>query len=392
MQTPIYLDYNATTPIDREVVDAMLPFLLEHFGNPSSSHAYGGVAHEAVERARAQVAGLIGCLPHEIVFTGAGSEANNLAIKGVALARRGQGDHLIASAVEHPAVLSTCRYLVERFGYRLTVLPVDGTGQVDPDDVRRAIEPGTVLVTVMHANNETGTLEPISEIAEITREHGVRFHTDAAQSVGKVPTDVERLRVHLLTIVGHKLNAPKGIGALYVREGTMLDSLVHGAGPEGGRRAGTENVPYMVALGAACALAGRRLAAGGAAQVQVMRDRLHARLRGAVPGLELNGHPEQRLPNTLNVSFPGQDGEELLARTPAVAASTGSACHAGRTEPSGVLTAMGVERGRALGAVRLSLGYPTTDAEADRAATALLDSVRAAVASVSDAIDAVGPG
>jgi cysteine desulfurase len=382
MQTPIYLDYNATTPIARDVVDAMLPFLLEHFGNPSSSHAYGRVAHEAVERARAQVAELIGCRPHEIVFAGAGSEANNLAIKGAAFARRAQGDHLITSAVEHPAVLNTCRYLAERFGYRLTVLPVDGTGQVDPDDVRRAIEPGTVLVTVMHANNETGTMQPISEIAKVTRERGVPFHTDAAQSIGKVPTDVAALGVDLLTIVGHKLYAPKGIGALYVREGISLDSLVHGAGHEGGRRAGTENVPYMVALGAACALAGQRLAAGGAERVRALRDHLHGRLRAGVPGLELNGHPEQRLPNTLNVSFPGQDGEDLLMRTPAVAASTGSACHAGRTEPSGVLTAMGIERGRALGAVRLSLGHPTTDAEVDGAATALIASARTAVASV----------
>jgi cysteine desulfurase len=379
MRQPIYLDYNATTPIAPEVVEAMLPFLREHFGNPSSSHAYGSAAHEAVERARARVAGLIGCRPHEIVFTGAGSEANNLAIKGVAFARRGQGDHLITSAVEHPAVLNTCRYLVERFGYRLTVLPVDGTGQVDPDDVRRAIEPGTVLVTIMHANNETGTLQPIAEIAEIARGHGVPFHTDAAQSVGKVEARVDALGVDLLTVVGHKLYAPKGIGALYVRDGTPLDSLVHGAGHEGGHRAGTENVPYMVALGAACALAGERLAAGEMARVHDLRDRLHAHLRDGLPGLELNGHPEARLPNTLNVSFPNQDGEDLLARTPAIAASTGSACHAGRTEPSGVLVAMGIARGRALGAVRLSLGHPTTAEEVDAAATALLGSVGAAV-------------
>ena len=393
MDRPIYLDYNATTPIAREVVDAMLPFLLEHFGNPSSSHAFGAAAHEAVERARAQVAGLIGCQTQEIVFTGAGSEANNLAIKGVAFARSGQGgrcvghqaggsphdgDHLITSAVEHPAVLNTCRYLVERFGYRLTILPVDGYGRVDPDDVRRAIEPRTVLVTIMKANNETGTLQPIREIAEIARQHGVTCHTDAAQSVGKVPTEVGVLGVDLLTIVGHKLYAPKGIGALYVREGTVLDSLVHGAGHEGGWRAGTENVPYMVALGAACALAGARLAAGGAAQIQALRDRLHVHLAEDVAGLELNGHPSQRLPNTLNVSFPDQDGEALLARTPAIAASTGSACHAGRTEPSVVLTAMGINRERALGAVRLSLGHPMTADEVDAAATALLESVGAA--------------
>jgi cysteine desulfurase len=377
---PIYLDYNATTPIAPEVVDAMLPFLREHFGNPSSSHAYGAAAHEAVERARGQVAGSIGAEPDEIVFTGAGSEANNLAIKGVAFARRGRGDHLVTSAVEHPAVLNTCQYLVTRFGYRLTMLPVDRYGLVDPDDVRRAVEPGTALITIMHANNEVGTLQPISEIARIARERGVPFHTDAAQSVGKVPTLVDELGVDLLTVVGHKLYAPKGIGALYVRRGTVLDSLVHGAGHETGRRAGTENVPYMVALGTACALAGARLASGSAEHIRSLRDRLHERLQEGVPGLTLNGHPERRLPNTLNVSFPGQDGEELLARTPAVAASTGSACHAGRTEPSGVLTAMGIERGRALGAVRLSLGYQTTADEIEAAATALIASTRVAAA------------
>jgi cysteine desulfurase len=377
---PIYLDYNATTPIAPEVVEAMLPYLREHFGNPSSSHVYGAAAHEAVDLARSQVANLIGCAPSEIVFTGAGSEANNLAIKGVAFARRGEGDHLITSAVEHPAVLATCRYLVERFGYRLTVVPVDGDGLVDPDDVARAIEPGTVLITIMHANNEVGTIQPIAEIAEVARRHGVTFHTDAAQSVGKVATSVDDLGVDLLTIVGHKLYAPKGIGALYVRSGTALDSLVHGAGHEGGRRAGTENVPYMVALGAACALAGQRLAAGGAEHVRALRDRLHGHLRDGVPGLALNGHPERRLPNTLNVSFPGLDGEELLARTPGIAASTGSACHAGRTEPSGVLTAMGVARERALGAIRLSLGYRTTAEDVEAAASALILSARVTVA------------
>src|SRR5688572_13762511 len=374
MDRPIYLDYNATTPIAPEVFEAMVPFLQEHFGNPSSSHAYGAAALEAVDRARSQVAGLIGCAPSEIVFTGAGSEANNLAIKGVAFARRGQGDHLITSAVEHPAVLATCQYLVERFGYRLTVVPVDGHGLVDPEDVARAIEPKTVLITIMHANNEVGTIQPIAEIAEVARRHGVAFHTDAAQSVGKIAARVDELGVDLLTIVGHKVYAPKGIGALYVRSGTVMDSLVHGAGHEGGRRAGTENVPYMVALGAACALAGERLAAGGAARILALRQLLHELLQSALPGLQLNGHPapDRSLPNTLNVSFPGLDGEELLARTLRVAASTGSACHAGRTEPSGVLTAMGLDRERALGAVRLSLGYPTTSADVDAAAAALV--------------------
>jgi cysteine desulfurase len=377
---PTYLDYNATTPIAREVVDAMLPYLQTEFGNPSSSHAYGAAAHDGAERSRAQVAALIGCQPDEIVFTGAGSEANNLAIKGVAFARRDRGDHLITSAVEHPAVLQTCQYLVRRFGFRLTVLSVDGAGLVDPDGLRRAIGSQTVLVTIMHANNETGTLQPVAELAEIARHHGVPFHTDAAQSVGKVETNVHDLGVDLLTVVGHKLYAPKGIGALYVRQGTVLDSLVHGAGHEGGRRAGTENVPYMVALGAACALAGARLAAGDSERIRALRDRLHAALDAGVPGLALNGHSEHRLPNTLNVSFPGQDGEELLARTPAIAASTGSACHAGRTEPSSVLTAMGIARAQALGAVRLSLGHPTTADEVDAAATALIASARSAVA------------
>lgn len=379
MDRPIYLDYNATTPIAREVVDAMLPFLTEQFGNPSSSHAYGTAAHDGVERARTQVADVLRCEPDEIVFTGAGSEANNLAIKGVAFARGDWGEHLITSAVEHPAVLNTCRYLVERFGYRLTVLPVDGAGLVDPDAVRRAIEPRTVLISIMHANNETGTLQPIAEIAEIARRHEVTFHTDAAQSVGKIAMDVSSLGVDLLTVVGHKLYAPKGIGALYVRRGTIMDSLIHGAGHEGGRRAGTENVPYMVALGAACALASARLAAGDSERIRGLRDRLHATLQEGVPGLALNGHPELRLPNTLSVSFPDQDGEELLSRTPAIAASTGSACHAGRTEPSGVLLAMGLDRYRALGAVRLSLGHPTTADEVDAAAVALTRSVGATV-------------
>jgi cysteine desulfurase len=311
------------------------------------------------------------------VFTGAGSEANNLAIKGVALARLGQGDHIITTAVEHPAVLNTCRYLEQRFRSRLTLLPVDDYGMVHPEDVERAIVPGTVLITVMHANNEVGTLQPVAEIARIARRHGVVVHTDAAQSVGKVPTLVDELGVDLMTVVGHKVYAPKGIGALYVRPGTEIDSLVHGAGHEHGLRAGTENVPYIVALGAACALAHERLATGGAERVRSLRDRLHAALEEAVPGLRLNGHPTERLPNTLNVSFPGHDGEELLARTPTVAASTGSACHAGRTEPSAVLMAMGLDRERALGAVRLSLGYATTAEEVDAAAAALATSASA---------------
>jgi cysteine desulfurase len=377
----IYLDHNATTPIAPEVLDPMRPYLEERFGNPSSAHEHGALARQAVERARAQVAALLGCEPGSVVFTASGSEADNLAIKGVAFARLGHGDHLITSAIEHPAVLGACRYLERRFGYRLTILPVDGFGTVDPDDVRRAIEPGTVLVSVMHANNEVGTLEPIAEIAGVAREHRIACHTDAAQSVGKVPVDVDELAVDLLTLTGHKLYAPKGVGALYVRPGTRLDSLIHGAGHEHGLRAGTENVPYIVGLGAACALASERLRSGAPDQVRGLRDRLHAALRSTVPGLALNGHPEQRLPNTLNVSFPNQDGENLLARTPSVAAATGSACHSGRTEPSSVLMAMGLDAQRALGAVRLSLGHDTTAADVDAAATALAASSSMALTS-----------
>jgi cysteine desulfurase len=378
--TAVYLDHNATTPIAPEVVEAMRPYLERDFGNPSSAHGYGAAALEAVVRARSEVAMLLGCESESVVFTASGSEADNLAIKGVALARRGEGDHIVTSGIEHPAVLAACRYLQRRLGYRFTVVPVDGCGVVDLDDVRRAIEPGTVLVSVMHANNEVGTLQPIAELARVARERGIAFHTDAAQSVGKVRIDVDELGIDLLTVTGHKMYAPKGIGALYVRPGTSLDPLIHGAGHEHGLRAGTENVPYIVGLGAACALAARRLNAGRDRDVARLRDRLHSALRSAVPGLALNGHPEQRLPNTVNVSFPRCDGEDLLARTPTVAAATGSACHSGRTEPSAVLTAMGLDAQRALGAIRLSLGYDTTTADVDAVAAALVASTTATMA------------
>jgi cysteine desulfurase len=367
----IYLDHNATTPIAAEVLDAMRPYLEHAFGNPSSSHRDGAVARAAVERARADVAALLGCGAEDIVFTASGSEADNLAIMGVGLARLGDGDHLITSAVEHPAVLAACRYLERRHGYRLTIVPVDGFGVVDPDAVRRAIVPGTVLISIMHANNEVGTLQPIADIARVAQEHRIPLHTDAAQSVGKVPTDVGELGVDLLTVAGHKLYAPKGIGALYVRPGTRLDPAIHGAGQEHGLRAGTENVPYIAGLGAAATLAARRLQAGADLEVRRLRDRLHTTLRAAVEDVALNGHPDNRLPNTLNVSFRGRDGERLLACTPSIAAATGSACHSGRSEPSAVLTAMGLDAGRALGAVRLSLGYDTTQAQVDAAAAAL---------------------
>jgi cysteine desulfurase len=370
----IYLDYNATTPVDPRVFAAMQPYLdgglAGAFGNPSSSHIFGQRAHRAVDAAREQLAGLLGSRPDEIVFTGCGSEADNLALVGVAEACRERGDHIITSRIEHPAVLNTCRYL-ERRGCRVTYLPVDDEGRVRPADVAAALTARTVLVSIMHANNETGAIQPIREIAELARSRGVLVHTDAAQSVGKIPTRVDDLGVDLLTVAGHKLYAPKGIGALYVREGTPLDPLLHGAGHEGGRRAGTENVASIVALGAASELAGTALA-HEVARLTELRDRLHTLLASGVPGLTLNGPLRERLPNTLNVSFPGVDGEELLAETPSVAASTGSACHTGRTDPSAVLTAMGLPRAQALGAVRLSLGRFTTLQDVKRAAANLI--------------------
>lgn len=368
MDKPIYLDYNATTPIDPVVRAAMLPYIEEHFGNPSTAYVYGERAKEAVERTRQQVADLIGAGPGEVVFTSGGSESDNHAIIGAALANSEKGKHIVASRIEHPAVLNTCRYLEERLGFRVTYLPVDRYGLVDPSDIRDAIESDTVLITIMHANNEVGTIEPIEEISRIARERAILLHTDAAQSCGKIEVNVDRLGVDLLTMAGHKLYAPKGIGALYIRNGTRIDPLIHGAGQEAGRRAGTENVPYMVALGAASELAGRNLA-NYETKIRRLRDRLHARIvEGLGDRVRLNGHPEKRLPNTLNISIEGLVGEELLARIPELAASTGSACHAGSTEPSGVLLEMGLSRSLALGALRLSLGRWTSEDEVDTAA------------------------
>jgi cysteine desulfurase len=377
---PIYLDYNATTPIDPAVRDAMLPYFGEHFGNPSSAHAYGQTAHQAVEVARPQVAELLHAHPDEIVFTGGGSESSNHAIKGVVFAGLDglpgrDAPHVITTAVEHPATLRPCDFL-RRLGCEVTILPVDRHGQVDPVAVRRAITPRTVLVTVMHANNEVGTLQPIRAIAAIARERRVLVHTDAAQSLGKIAVDVEELGVDLLTVAGHKLYAPKGVGALYVRRGTRLGNLIHGAGHEAGRRAGTESVPYVVGLGTACEIA--RLALPQATEkLQALRDRLWEQLRaGLGERLTLNGHPAERLPNTLNVNFVGRVGSDILRAVPEVAASTGSACHEGRVELSPVLAAMGVPPDVGRGAVRLSVGRFTTAEEVDRAAELLVAATR----------------
>lgn len=357
MNREIYLDYNASTPMAKEAVEAMRPFLTEHYGNPSSLHWAGIPAKDAVERARGQVSDLLGCDPTEVVFTSGGSEANNHAIKGIFFANRERGGHIITTAVEHPAVLNPCRFL-EKLGAKVTVLPVDRFGRVDPDDVRRAITPGTVLITVMHASNEVGTIQPISEIGAIAREAGIPFHTDAAQSVGKISTDVDELGVDLLSVAGHKLYAPKGIGALYIREGTRIEPFIHGAAHEGGRRAGTENVLLSVALGAACDVARGWI---GIPQVQELRDRFWEMLKETFGELiTLNGHPAERLPNTLNVNFVGRIGAEILGNMPGVAASTGSACHAGAVTLSAVLEAMGVPPEEGMGAIRFSLGRTTT--------------------------------
>lgn len=374
---PIYLDFNATTPIAREVADAMVPYLYEGFGNPSSSHPYGVAARRAVDEARAQVAGLLGCRPGEVIFTSGGTESNNLAIKGVALAGRGRGDHVITTAVEHPAVINVCDWLRDQ-GFRVTVLPVDGQGLVDPADLERAIDPGTILVTVMHANNEVGTVQPIAPLAEIAHNHGALMHTDAAQSVGKIPVRVDELGVDLLSVAGHKVYAPKGIGALYVREGVGLVPLLHGAGHEGGLRPGTENVLEIAGLGKACEIAGRDLVANEE-HFRAMRDRLHEGLVAALgeEAVRLNGHPERRLPNTLSVSFRRVEANTLLSAIgDEVAASAGAACHAGEVDLSAVLRAMEVPVEWAMGTVRFSVGRGTTAAEIDRTVAIVAEAVR----------------
>jgi cysteine desulfurase len=374
---PIYLDYNATTPLDPAVIDAMLPFLREQFGNPSSAHRFGKEAHQAVEQARAEVAALLGAQTDEIVFTGGGSEASNLALKGVVwarvqgfFARWRRGPHIVISAFEHPATAQPCEFL-RRLGCKVSVVPVDGQGLVDPAAAARALKDGATLVSIMHSNNEVGTLQPIKEIAALAHAHGALMHTDAAQSMGKVAVDVNELGVDLLTVAGHKLYAPKGVGVLYVRRGVKLESLLHGADHEGGRRAGTENVPYLVGLGRACTLARQSLPAA-TERLRQLRDRLHDRLQAALGDRAvLNGHPEKRLPNTLNINFKGHTGSELLEKMPEIAASTGSACHEGKVTQSPVLCAMGVPPEVGRGALRLTVGRFTTEDEVDRAAAVL---------------------
>ncbi|NLI81538.1 MAG: selenide, water dikinase SelD [Deltaproteobacteria bacterium] len=362
---PVYLDYNATTPIDPRVAEAMLPFVHEHFGNPSSSHPFGITAKQAVERARRQVAQMLRCGADEVIFTSGGTESNNYAVKGVAFAHGKRGNHIITSSIEHPAIVEVCRHL-ERKGFRVTFLPVDAHGLVSPEEVERAINPGTILITVMHANNEVGTVQPIKAIAEVAHRHGILFHTDAAQSVGKIPVHVDDLGVDLLTIAGHKLYAPKGVGVLYVRSGVELEKLIHGADHERNWRAGTENVIEIVGLGEACAMVHENLPAYHA-HLKEMRDRLEAALRERFPHVRFNGHPERRLPNTCSVGFRGLEANTILSELSDVAASAGAACHSDRVDVSAVLTAMGVPMEYAMGTIRFSTGRFTSAAEIDRA-------------------------
>lgn len=382
---PIYLDYNATTPIAKEVADEMAPFLYEHFGNPSSAHSYGSATKKSIENARKQVALLLDCAPHEIVFTSGGTESNNYAIQGVAMAYRDKGNHIITSAVEHPAVAEVCSWLGNH-GFNITVLPVDKYGLVDPGDLRNAITSETILVTVMHANNEVGTIQPISRLAEIAHEHGAIIHTDAAQSVGKVPVRVDELHVDLLSVAGHKLYAPKGIGALYIRSGTTLAKIMHGANHELNRRPGTENVLEIVGLGKACEVADRDLTKN-MLHFREMRDKLHDGLvtNLGLENVRLNGHPELRLPNTLSLSFRGIEANTLLSEIgDRVAASAGAACHAEEIEVSHVLQAMGVPLEWAMGTIRFSVGRDTSSEDIRRSVEVVTEAAQRLRPAVSD--------
>lgn len=367
VKTPIYLDHHATTPVAPEVFEAMRPFFAEEFGNAASrTHVFGRTAASAVDAARGRVAALIGARPAEIVFTSGATEADNLALKGVAAASRSPGDHLVTTRIEHRAVLDCCRRL-EREGLRVTYLPVDREGRVDPDDVAKAITLRTILVSVMHANNEIGTIQPLAEIGRICRERGVLLHSDAVQAVGKIPCSVDHLGVDFLSVSAHKLYGPKGVGALYVRTRTPRVRLVaqmDGGGHEQGRRSGTLNVPGIVGLGAACELAGRLMPAE-AERLTRLRERLFRGIASRIPDVRLNGHPTERLPGSLNVSFAGVEGEALLMSLPDIAVSSGSACTSDSLEPSYVLAALGVPRGLASASLRFGLGRGTSEDEID---------------------------
>lgn len=370
----IYLDYNATTPHAPSVIEAMRPFLETHFGNPSSAHLYGEVTHRAVETARAQVAQMLKCLPDEVVFTSGGTEANNFALKGLAFARSDLGNHIVTTQIEHPAVSEVCAWL-ETQGFEVTYLPVDGTGRVGVADVEAALLPETILISVMHANNEVGTIQPIEEIAKLAQEREIAFHTDAAQSIGKIDVDVEALGVDLLSVAGHKLYAPKGVGVLFVREGIVLEKFMHGAGHEKGWRAGTENVLEVVGLGKACEIITTDLEMHHV-HLKGLRDRLENALLKGVPDVRINGYLEHRLPNTLSVSFLGVNANDVLVEMREhIAASAGAACHSDDVQVSHVLTAMDVPLEWAKGTLRLSVGRFTTRDDVDRAGEIIVETI-----------------
>jgi cysteine desulfurase len=362
----IYLDHAATTPTHPEVMKAMLPYFTDSFGNPSSIHALGQEARQAIEKARGQVAALIGAKEDEIVFTGSGTEADNFALKGVALARQDRGNHIITSSIEHHAVLETCRFL-EKQGLSVTYLPVDSYGMVDPNDVKKAITNKTILISIMYASNEVGTIEPIAEIGNIAREADVYFHTDAVQAVGHIPVDVNKLNVDLLSMSGHKLYGPKGIGVLYIRKGTRIVSFMHGGSQEKGRRASTENGPGIVGLGKAAEIAQQEMPEE-AQKLTSLRDRLIEGILKNIEYTQLNGHPVNRLPNNANVSINYIEGESMLLNLDlaGICASTGSACSSAELEPSHVLMAMGLPHLQAHSSLRFSLGKWTTEEEINK--------------------------
>ena len=375
MKTPIYLDYNGTSPLDPEVISAMRTFLEKEFGNPSSSHWFGIAPKKAVELSRHRVASLLNCDPQEIIFTSGGTESNNYALLGIAHAKRDKGNHIITSLIEHPAVLEVCRDL-EKHGFDVTYLPVDEYGLVSPFLVEKAITPQTILLTIMHANNEVGSIQPIEEISPLARNRGITFHTDAAQTVGKIPAVVDVLGVDLLSVAGHKLYAPKGIGALYVRAGTEPRQLMFGAGQEKGRRPGTENVLEIVGLGKACEIAQRDLDVN-ASHLKKMRDLLHDGLRARIQQVRLNGHPDKRLPSTLNLSFKNVDSTRILEEIGLeVAVSAGAACHSDHITVSHMLEAMAVPLEWAKGTLRFSVGKFTTEAEIVRTIDIVSDTVK----------------
>ena len=375
MIKPVYLDYNATTPHAPEVIEAMRPFLETEFGNPSSSHWYAIGPKQAVEAARRRVAGILGCRADEVIFTSGGTESNNQAIKSFGGSRFARGAHIITSVIEHPAVLAVCR-VMERYGFSVTYLPVDSDGRVDPADVAAAIVPQTIMISIMHANNEVGTLQPIAEIAGLVKDKGILFHTDAAQSLGKIPARVDDLGVDLLTVAGHKFYAPKGIGALYVRNGVNPEPFCHGAGQERGLRAGTENVLEIVGLGKACEIADRDLDRN-TVHMKAMRDRLEQGLNDTLKDIRFNGHREHRLPNTASVSFFGLAANRILEEIGLeVAASAGAACHSDQVSISHVLAAMRIPEEWAKGTLRFSTGRMTSNEEIDRALTVIVSAVK----------------